>query len=76
MPMVENSTQSFGEHVRWIHDSRKTDQDNVLHKSPMLRCKISDFDMTRVISRMIVIDDLDRGVVYFVDRSRLSLSVS
>jgi len=73
--MVENPTQSLCKHIRRIHDSRKVDQDDVLHKLPMLKCKISDFDMTRAISGSTVVDDLDRGIVVFVDGSGLSLSV-
>ena len=73
--MVEYPTEGFCEHVRRIHDSRKVNQDDVLHKSPMLECKISDLDMTRAISRSTVVDDLDRGIVVFVDGSRLGLSV-
>jgi len=57
--MVEHPTECFGECVRRIHDSRKVNQ-NVLHESPMLKCKISDFHMTRAISRSTVIDNLDR----------------
>jgi len=45
------------------------------HKSPMLKCKISDLDMTRAISGSTVVDDLDRRIVVFVDGSRLGLSV-
>jgi len=73
--MVEYPTESFREHVRRIHDSRKVNQNDVLHESPMLKCKISDFRMTRAISGSTVVDNLDRGVVVFVDGSRLSLSV-
>jgi len=51
-------------------------QDDVLHKMPMLQCKISDFDMTRTIGGTIVIDNTDRRVNVFVDGSRLILSVS
>jgi len=75
MTMVENPTQSLRKHVRRIHDPRKVNQDDVLHKSQMLKCKISDFYMTRAISGSTVIDNLDRGIVVFVDRSGLSLSV-
>ena len=73
MTMVENPTQCFRKHVRRIHDSRKVNQDNVLHKLPMLKCKISDFDMSRAIGGSTVIGDLDRGIVVFVDGSGLSL---
>jgi len=31
--------------------------------------------MTRAISGLTVVDDLDRGIIVFVDGSRLSLSV-
>jgi len=75
MTMVDYPSKSFRKHVCQIHDSRKVNQDDVLHKSPMLKCKISDLDMTRAISRSTVIDDLDRGIVVFIDGSRLSLSV-
>jgi len=62
------------EHVHRIHNSRKVDQNDVLHESPMLKCKMSDFHMTRAISGSTVVDNLDRGVVVFTDGSRLSLS--
>jgi len=75
MTMVEYPTECFREHVRRIHDSRKVNQNDVLHESPMLKCKISDFYMTRAISGLTVVDDLDHGIVVFVDGSRLSLSV-
>jgi len=74
--VVEHPTKCFREHVRRIHDSRKVDQDDVLHESPMLKRKTSDFHMTRAISGSTVIDNLDRGIVVFVDGCRLSLSVS
>jgi len=49
MTMVEYPAHCLGEHVRRINDSRKLNQDDVLHKSPMLQCKISgSFDSTRV----------------------------
>jgi len=73
--MVENPTQCFGEHIRWIYDSRKVNQYDVLHKSPVLKCKIPDFDMTGAISWPIVIDNLDHRVVVFVYGTRLSLSI-
>ena len=76
MTMVEYPTECFREHVRRIHDSRKVNQNDVLHESPMLKCKISDFHMTRAISGSTVVDNLDRGIVVFVDGCRLSLSVS
>ena len=75
MTMAENPTQGLCKHVRGIHDSGEVDQDDILHKSPMLKCKISDFDMTRAISGSTVIDDLDRGIVVFADGSGPSLSV-
>jgi len=75
MTMVEYPTEGFREHVRRIDDSRKVNQNDVLHESPMLRCNISDFRMTRESSGLTVVDDLDRGIVVFVDGSRLSLSV-
>jgi len=74
MTTVENPTQSLRKHIHRIHDSRKVDQDDVLHKSPMLKCKIFDFDMTRAIRGSTVVDDLDCGIVIFVDGSGLSLS--
>jgi len=73
--MVEDPTQCFGKHIRWIYDSRKVNQDDVLHQSPMLKCKVSDFDMSRVISGSTIIANLDRGIVVFVDGCRLCLSV-
>jgi len=73
--VVEYPTECFREHVRRIHDSRKVDQNDVLHESPMLKCKMSDFHMPRAISGSTVVDNLDRGVVVFIDGSRLSLSV-
>jgi len=76
MTMVENPTQCFCEHVCGIHDSRKVHQNDVVHKPPMLQCKISDFYMTRAISGSTVLDNLDRQVVVFVDGSGLSLSVT
>jgi len=75
MTMVEYPTKGFREHVHRIHDSRKVNQNDVLHESPMLKCKISDFYTTRAISGSTVVDNLDRGIVVFVDGSRLSLSV-
>jgi len=75
MTMVEDPTWCFCKHVRVIHDSRKVNQDAILHQSPMLKCKVSDFDMSRAISGSTMIDDLDRGIVIFVDGCRLSLSV-
>jgi len=74
MAMVENPTQGLCKHIRRIHNSRKVDQDDILHKSPMLKCKIPDFDMTRAISGSTVIDNLDRRIVVFIDGSRLRLS--
>jgi len=74
--VVEYPTECFREHVRWIHDSWKVNQDDVLHESPMLKCKISDFNMTRAISGSTVIDNLDRRIVVFIDGGRLSLSVT
>jgi len=44
--VVEYPTECFREHVRGIHDSRKVNQNDVLHKSPVLKCKIPDFHMT------------------------------
>jgi len=73
--MVEHPTECFRKHVRRIHDSRKVNQNDVLHESPMLKCKIYDFHMTRATSGLAVIDDLDRGIVVFINGSRLSLSV-
>jgi len=73
--MVEHPTEGFHEHVRRIHDSRKVNQNDVLHESPMLKCKVSDFHMTRAISGSTVVDNLDRGIVVFLDGSRFSLSV-
>ena len=75
MTMVEYPTECLCEHVRRIHDSRKVNQNDVLHESPMLKCKMSDFHMMRAISGSTVVDNLDRGIVVFVDGSRLSLSV-
>jgi len=75
MTMVEYPTECFREHVRRIHDSRKVNQNDVLHESPMLNCKISDLHMTRAISGLTVVDNLDRGIVVLIDGSRLSLSV-
>jgi len=63
------------EHVRRIHDARKVNQNDVLHKSPMRQCKLSDFYMTRAISGSTMVDNLDRRIVVFVDRSGLGLSV-
>jgi len=74
--VVEYPTKCFCEHVRRIPDSRKVNQDDVLHESPMLKCKTSDFHMTRAICGSTVIDNLDRGIVGFVDGCRLSLSVT
>jgi len=74
MTMVEDPTQRLCKHIRGIHDSRKVNQDDVLHQSPMLKCKVSDFNMSRAISGSTMIDDLDRGIVIFVDGCRLSLS--
>jgi len=74
--VVEYPTKCFCEHVRRIHDSRKVNQNDVLHESPMLKCKIPDFHMTRAISGSTVVDNLDRGIVVFVDGCVLSLSVS
>jgi len=75
MAMVEDPTQCFGKHIRRIHDSRKMNQDDILHQSPMLECKVSDFDMSRAISRSTMIDNLDRRIIVFVDGCGLSLSV-
>jgi len=74
--MVEDPTQCFGKHIRKIHDSRKMNQDDILHQSPMLKCKVSDLDMSRTISGSTMIDDLDRRIVVLVNGCRLSLSVS
>jgi len=74
--VVEYPTKCFCEHVRRIHDSWKVNQDDVVHESPMLKCKIFDFHMTRAISGSTVVDNLDRGIVVFVDGCRLSLSVT
>jgi len=41
----------------------------------MLKCEVSDFNMSRAISGSTMIDDFDRGIVVFVDGCRLSLSV-
>jgi len=75
MTMVEHPSECFCEHVRRIHDSRKVNQNDVLNESSMLKCKISDFHMTRAISGSTVVGNLDRGIVVFMDGSRLSLSV-
>jgi len=40
MTMVECPTECFCDHVRRIHDSRKVNQNDVLHESPMLKCKM------------------------------------
>jgi len=74
MVMVECPTESFREHIRKIHDSRKVNQNDVLHESPMLKCKMSDFHMMRAISGSTVVDDLDRRIVVFACGSGLSLS--
>jgi len=76
MTMVEDPTQRLGKHIRRIHDSRKVNQDDILHQSPMLKSKVSDFDMWRAISGSTMIDDLDGGIVIFIDGCRLSLSAS
>ena len=76
MPMMKNPSQCLCKHISRIHDSREMDQDNVLHKSPVLECKIPDLYMTRVISGSTVIDNLDCRVIVFIDGCRLSLSVS
>ena len=75
MTMVENPTKGLRKHICRIHDSRKVSQDDVLHKLPMLKCKISDFYRTRAIGGLTVIDNLDCGIVVFIDGSGLSLSV-
>jgi len=72
--VVEHPTECFREHVRRIHDSRKVNQNDVLHKSPVLKCKTPDFHMTRTIRGSTAIDNLDRGIVVFACGSRLSLS--
>jgi len=74
MTMVEDTTQCFGKHIRRIHDSRKVNQDYILHQSPMLKCKVSDLNMSRAISGSTMIDNLDPGIVVLVDGWRLSLS--
>jgi len=74
--VVEYPTECFREHVRRIHDSWKVNQNDVLHKSPVLKCKIPDFHMTRTIRGSTVVDNLDCGIVVFVCGGRLSLSVS
>jgi len=71
MTMVEDQTQHLGKHIHWIHDSRKLNQDDILHQSPMLKCKVSDFDMSRAISGSTMIDDLDGGIVIFIEGCRL-----
>jgi len=58
--VVEHPTECFREHVHRIHDSRKGNQNDVLHKSPVLKCKTHDFHMTRAIRRSTVIDNFDR----------------
>jgi len=68
MTMVEDPTQCFGKHIRRIHDSRKVNQDDVLHQSPMLKCKVSDLDMWRAISGSTMIDNLDRGIVVLINK--------
>ena len=73
---MQYPSQCFGKHVRRIDHSREVNQYDVPHKSPMLKCKISDFYMTRAISRSIVIDDLDRRVIVLIDRSGLRLGVA
>ena len=73
--VVECPTECFREHICRIHDSWKVNQNDVLHKSPVLKCKIPDFHMTRTIRGSTVVDNLDCGVVIFVDGGRLSLSV-
>jgi len=75
MAMVKDPTQCFGKHIRRIHDSGKVNQDDILHQSPMLKCKVSDLDISRVISGSTMIDDLDRRIVVLIDGCRLSLSV-
>ena len=74
--VVEHPTECFREHIRRIHDSGKVNQNDVLHKSPVLKCKIPDFHMTRTIRGSTVVDNLDCGIVVFVYGGRLSLSVS
>jgi len=59
MTMVEDPTQCLGKHIRGVHDSRKVNQDDILHESPMLKCKVSDFNMARAISGLTMIGDLD-----------------
>jgi len=75
MAMVEYPAQRLCEHIRRIHDSRKVNQDDVLHKSPVLKSKISDFDVTRTIRWPTVIDNLDGRVIVLIYGSRLGLSV-
>jgi len=58
--VVEYPPECFREHVRRIHDSRKVNQNDVLHMLPVLKCKMPDFHMTRAICRSTVIDNLDR----------------
>ena len=76
MPMMQYPSQCFGKHVRRIDYSREVNQYDVSHKSPMLKCKISDFYMTRAISWSVVIDDLDRRVIVLIDGSGLRLGVA
>ena len=74
--MVEYPTQSLGEHIRRIDDTGQMNQDYVLHESPVLKRKVPNFDMTRAISRSVVIDDLDSRIVVLINWCGLRLSIT
>ena len=76
MSMMEHPTQRLGEHIRRIDHTRQMNQDYIPHESPVLKCEVPNFDVTRAISRSVVIDDLDSRIVVFVNGCRLRLSIT
>ncbi len=73
MPGMEDPTERLGEGIRWVDDSRDVVHVDVAVSLPVLDSEELNVDVTRSISRDVVVDHLDRGHVVFVDRSGSTL---
>ena len=76
MVRVKHPTESFGQAVRGVDDTRDVDHGNATLFFPILDGKKSNVNVSGAFSRSVGIDDLDGGFIVFVKGSRLRLSKS